>query len=65
MSHKESARWQEALDWLIRCGWIKAVGYKGEIFELTSTGYNKAEWLKENMQINTENEPLAELAEFK
>ena len=45
-SKRESARWEEALDRLIEWGWVKAVGYKGEIFELTGTGYSKADWLK-------------------
>ena len=60
-SHKESARWQEALDTLINWGWVKATGRKGQAFELTRTGYKKAEWLKDGMQINTDNEPLVEL----
>ena len=63
-SHKESARWQEALDTLINWGWVKAAGRKGQVFELTGTGYKNAEWLKDGMQINTDNEPLAELEEF-
>ena len=63
-SHKESARWQEALDTLINWGWVKVVGRKGQVFELTGTGYKNAEWLKDGMQINTDNEPLAELEEF-
>lgn len=64
MSQRESARWVEALDKLISWGWVKPVGYKGEIFELTGTGYNKADWLKANMEINTDNDPLDELKEF-
>ena len=63
-SQRESARWVEALDRLISWGWVKPMGYKGEIFELTGTGYQKADWLKEGMQINTDNEPLDELKEF-
>lgn len=63
-SPRESARWQEALDRLIQWGWVKPVGHKGEIYELTGTGYNKADWLKDGMGINTENEPLDELKEF-
>ena len=51
-SKRESARWEEALDRLIEWGWVKAVGYKGEIFELTGTGYSKADWLKNNMAID-------------
>lgn len=63
-SKRESARWVEALDWLIKWGWVKAVGYKGEIFELTGTGYSKADWLKDSMGIDTSKDPLDELKEF-
>ena len=63
-SKRESARWIEALDRLIEWGWVKAVGYKGEIFELTGTGYNKADWLKDNMGIDTSKDPIDELKEF-
>lgn len=63
-SKRESARWIEALDRLIEWGWVKAMGYKGEIFELTSTGYNKADWLKDGMRIDTSKDPLDELKEF-
>lgn len=64
-SKRESARWEEALDRLIEWGWVKAVGYKGEIFELTGTGYSKADWLKNNMAIDTSKEPLDELKSLK
>lgn len=63
-SKRESARWIEALDRLVEWGWVKPVGYKGEIFELTGTGFNKADWLKENMEIDTSKDPLDELKEF-
>ena len=63
-SKRESARWIEALDRLIEWGWVKAVGYKGEIFELTGTGYSKADWLKDGMGIDTSKDPLDELKEF-
>lgn len=63
-SKRESARWIEALDRLIEWGWVKAVGYKGEIFELTGTGYSKADWLKDVMGIDTSKDPLDELKEF-
>ena len=63
-SKRESARWVEALDRLIEWGWVKAVGYKREIFELTGTGYNKADWLKGGMGIDTSKVPLEELKEF-
>lgn len=63
-SQRESARWVEALDRLVSWGWVKPVGYKGHIFELTGTGYNKAEWLKEGMGIDTSKDPIDELQEF-
>ena len=63
-SKRESARWVEALDQLIEWGWVKAIGYKNEIFELTGTGYKKADWLKEGMGIDTSKDPLDELKEF-
>ena len=63
-SKRESARWAEALDRLVEWGWVKAVGYKGEIFELTGTGYSKADWLKDSMEIDTSNNPLDELRQF-
>ena len=63
-SKRESARWVEALDRLIEWGWVKSLGYKGEIFELTGTGYNNADWLKEGMGIDTSKDPLDELKEF-
>ena len=63
-SQRESARWVEALDRLISWSWVRSVGSKGQIYELTGTGYKKADWLKENMGINTDNEPLEELKEF-
>jgi len=63
-SNRESARWIEALDRLIEWGWVKAVGYKGEVFELTGTGYRKADWLKDGMGIDASKDPLDELKEF-
>lgn len=64
LSHRESARWQEALDMLVDWGWVKSVGHKGAVYEVTGTGYKKADWLKDRMEINTENEPLEELEKF-
>lgn len=63
-SHRESARWQEALDQLVVWGWVKAVGSKGEIFELTGTGYENADWLKDEMDIDTDKDPIEQLKEF-
>ncbi len=64
MSHRESARWQEALDMLISWGWVKSQADKNNVYELTGTGYKKAEWLKEGMGIDTDREPLEELKDF-
>ena len=64
MSQRESARWQEALDSLIKWGWVKSVGRKDDVYELTGTGYKKADWLKDGMGINTDNGPLDELKEY-
>lgn len=63
-SQRESARWQEALDLLITWGWVKPVGRKGEVYEVTGTGYTKADWLKDDMCIDTSKEPLEELKQF-
>lgn len=63
-SKKESAQWQDALDQLVQWGWVKPVGYKGMIYELTGTGFDKAEWLKESMKIDTNNNPIDEIRHF-
>ena len=64
-SERESARWEEALDQLIEWGWVKPVGYKNQVFKITGTGYNKADWLKKGMGIDTSKDPLEELSKFK
>lgn len=64
LSHRESARWQEALDQLIVWGWVKQCDNSNEMYELTGTGYRKADMLKEGMGIDTTNEPLEEIKEF-
>lgn len=63
-SMRESARWLEALDWLVLNGWVKPSGKKGQVFSLTGTGYKKADELKDGMKIDTNREPLDELKEF-
>ena len=63
-SQRESAIWQEALDNLVHFRWVKSVGRKGEVFEVTGTGYTKADWFKESMCINSDIEPLAEIKNF-
>lgn len=63
-SHRESARWQEALDNLIRWGWVKPEGYKGEVYSVTGTGYKRSDWLRENMSIDTSKDPLEERKKF-
>lgn len=64
LSQRESARWQEALDMLVDRGWVKPAGRKGMLFEVTGTGYKVADWLKENMGIDTSREPLDEIKGF-
>ena len=64
LSHWESARWQEALDQLIVWGWVKQCDNSNEMYELTGTGYRKADMLKESMNIDTTKEPLEEIKEF-
>lgn len=63
-SHRESARWQEALDQLILWGWVKQCDNSNEMYELTGTGYRKADMLKEGMGIDTTKEPLEEIKAF-
>lgn len=63
-SHRESARWQGALDNLVAWRWVKCVGNKGDIFELTDLGYNMADMLKENMGIDTDENPQDELQKY-
>ena len=53
-----------SLDSLIKWGWVKSVGRKDDVYELTGTGYKKADWLKDGMGINTDNDPLDELKEY-
>ena len=64
LSHRESARWQEALDQLIVWGWVKQCDNSNEMYELTGTGYRKADMLKEGMSIDTSKEPLEEIKKF-
>lgn len=64
LSHRESARWQEALDQLIIWGWVKQCDNSNEMYELTATGYREADMLKEGMNIDTTKEPLEEIKEF-
>ncbi len=63
-SPRETAIWQEALDTLVSWGWVKASGSKGQIFEVTGTGFKKAEWLKDGMDIDVNKEPIEQLKEY-
>ena len=45
-------------------GSIQDLGRKDDVYELTGTGYKKADWLKDGMGINTDNDPLDELKEY-
>lgn len=61
---RESARWQEALARLVEWGWVKDSNGKGQIYELTGTGYNKADYLKEGMDIDVSKDPREEIKEY-
>lgn len=61
---RESARWVEALDTLVAQGWVKPVGSKGQVFEVTGTGYKVSDKLKDAMGIDTSHDPLEELKRF-
>ena len=63
-SNREAAKWQEALDWLVKMGWVKLADKSGQVFTLTGTGFMKADELKEGMNIDTSREPIEELKEF-
>ena len=63
-SQRESARWQEALETLVSKGWAKSVGLQGEVFELTGSGYKKADYLMDRLNINTKIEPFEEIRRF-
>ena len=45
-SAKEAARWKGALEELERYGFVQAVSYKRQTFEVTREGYDAAEKLK-------------------
>lgn len=64
LSHREYARWQDALNRLIKWGWVKQCDNSDEMFELTGVGYGKADMLKEEVSIDTSKEPLEEIKEF-
>lgn len=44
--HRERARWEAALQELIRLGYLNDVSYNGEIFDVTHEGYEYFEKLK-------------------
>lgn len=45
-SRREEARWKRALDELVGYGFVEGQGYKGEVFELTHTGWEEADRLR-------------------
>lgn len=61
---REVARWKEALDTLVTWKWVTPIGAKGEVFQLTNTGYKWADIMKDDMSINTDNSPLDEIKGF-
>lgn len=63
-THRESARWVEALGFLVAHGWVKPMGNKGQVYEVTGTGYKVSDVLKDGMGIDTTRDPREELKEF-
>ena len=63
-SHRESAKWQAALNRLLKWGWVKQSDNSKELYELTGKGYEKADMLKEGMRIDITKEPIEELPEY-
>ena len=43
---RKSARWKGALEDLVECDYVQDRGYKGEVFELTHTGWETADRLR-------------------
>lgn len=56
-SARESARWTSAIDELMVQGYIKLVGRKGKIYQVTDSGYNFANQIKKELSVDTNNEP--------
>lgn len=45
---RESAKWEYALDQLVEANYVVARGYKGEVFEVTHSGYELADKLPDS-----------------
>ena len=43
---REKAKWEAALNYLVDAGLVEGVGYKGEMFRVTHSGYQLADQLK-------------------
>lgn len=56
-SAREIARWTSAIDELMVQGYIKLVGRKDKIYQVTDSGYNFADQIKKELSIDTNNEP--------
>lgn len=50
---RELARWISAIDELLREGYIKLIGRKDKIYQITNSGYEIADWAKEKFNIDT------------
>lgn len=64
VSPREAAKWEGALDYLLRWDWVKTAGRKGEFFKVTGTGYDVADMLRDGMQIDITQDPIEQMKEF-
>ena len=62
--NRELAKWESALDQLIRCEYIKLVGGKDRIYQVTDKGYLTSDRFKNDNKLNREMEPSEVLAMF-
>lgn len=63
-SAREAARWQGALDNLVSWKWVRCVGKKEQLFLVTDLGYEMADFLKDEMKIDVNRDPLNQLQDF-
>ncbi|MBQ4569380.1 MAG: toll/interleukin-1 receptor domain-containing protein [Ruminococcus sp.] len=54
---REESRWEDAVIELENYGLITALGYKRQLFRITTLGYNIADEIKEKYGIDTDKEP--------
>lgn len=61
---RQEARWMEALDTLVAWKWATSLGSKRQVFRLTNTGFNWADYLLDDMEIDTAKSPHNQIKKF-